>query len=67
MTTQYTTAALIDGDVEIAEIQITITRKNDAPEAVSSTLHNRAVALWLAQHGEPWMKHCIENGMSTLN
>lgn len=63
---QLSTVGVIYGDLEIAQVEIRVTLKPGIRHA-GSTLHNRAAALWLSQHGDDWMKFCINTQMKTIS
>ena len=63
---QVVTSVIYD-DPEIDQVKISVLLKKDAPTKHSVTLHARAVALWLAQSNETWIKYCIENKMLTFD
>jgi hypothetical protein len=57
--TTLTTMNLIDGDPEIESMEVRVTLKPGIKN-VSSTLHLRAVGLFLVQNQDRWMKFCID-------
>ena len=57
--TTLTTMNLIDGDPEIESMEVRVTLKPGIKD-VSSTLHLRAVGLFLVQNQDQWMKFCID-------
>ena len=57
--TTLTTTNLIDGDPEIESREVRVTLKPGVTN-VSSTLHLRAVGLFLVQNQDYWMKFCID-------
>ena len=59
--TTLTTVGVIRDDVEIDQVEIRVTLKPGV-KSVGSTIHGRAVALWLAQHQDEWLKFCIATG-----
>ena len=58
-TIMLTVTNLIEGDSEIESMEVRVTLKPGIKD-VSSTLHMRAVGLFLVQNQDRWMKFCID-------
>ena len=58
-TIMLTVTNLIEGDSEIESMEVRVTLKPGIKN-VSSTLHLRAVGLFLVQNQDQWMKFCID-------
>ena len=58
-TIMLTVTNRIEGDSEIESMEVRVTLKPGIKD-VSSTLHMRAVGLFLVQNQDYWMKFCID-------
>ena len=63
--TTLTVTNLIEGDSEIESMEVRVTLKPGVKD-VSSTLHMRAVGLFLVQNQDQWMKFCIDTKNASI-
>ena len=64
--TTLTTTNLITGDSEIDQVEVRVYLKPGVKN-VSSTLHMRAVGLFLVQNQDSWLKFCIDTKTAKIS